>query len=49
MVCFVSDFIPHYVFVVHKGVVAGIRPSQSLIDKTCTPEKKATPASIQGI
>jgi hypothetical protein len=40
MICFVLDFILHYVFVSHQCVVARIRPSQSLIDRTCTPDKK---------
>jgi hypothetical protein len=31
MICFVFDFILHYVFVLHECVVARIRPSQSLI------------------
>jgi hypothetical protein len=48
MICFVFDFILHYVFVLHQCVVARIRPSQSLIDMTCTPEKKSTPTSVQG-
>jgi hypothetical protein len=33
----------------HKCVVPRIRPSQSFIDMTCTPEIKATPASVQGV
>jgi hypothetical protein len=47
-ICFVFDFILHYVFVLHQCVVARIQPSQSLIDMTCTPEMKATPASAKG-
>jgi hypothetical protein len=46
MICFVFDFILHYVFVLHQCVVARIRPSQSLIDMTCTPEIKATLARL---
>jgi len=47
MICF--DFILDYVFVLHQCVVAGIRPSQSLIDMICTPEIQATPALVQGV
>jgi hypothetical protein len=47
MICF--DFILDYIFVLHQCVVAGIRPSQSLIDMICTPEIQATPALVQGV
>jgi hypothetical protein len=40
MICFVFDFILHYVFVLLQCAVARMRPSQSLIDMTCTPEIK---------
>jgi hypothetical protein len=49
MNCFVFDFILHNVFVLHQCVVARIRPSQSLLDMTCMPEIKATPASVHGV
>jgi hypothetical protein len=49
MIYFLFDFILHYVFVLHQCLVARIRPSESLIDMTCTPEIKATLASVQGI
>jgi hypothetical protein len=46
MICFVFDFILHHVFFLHQWLVAMIRPSQCLLDVTCTPEIKATPASV---
>jgi hypothetical protein len=49
VICLVFGFILRYVFVLHKFVMAMIWPSQSLIDMTCTPEIKATPASVQGV
>jgi len=48
MTFFVFDVILHYVLVLHQCLVAKIRPSHSLINMTCTPEIKATPASVQG-
>jgi hypothetical protein len=49
MVCFVFDFILHYVCVLHQCVVAKIWPSQSLIDMTWTPDIKTTPALVQSV
>jgi hypothetical protein len=46
MICVLFDFILLCVFVLHQCVAARIRPSQSLIDVTYTPEMKATPASV---
>jgi hypothetical protein len=50
MVCFFFDFILHIAYIVDACVLTTILPSLSLIDMIYfTADKKATPASVQGV
>jgi hypothetical protein len=49
-ICFVFDFILHTAYTVHAWALTSILPSLSLIDMMCwTADKKATPASVEGV
>jgi hypothetical protein len=49
-ICFVFDFIFHSAYTVDACALTSILPSLSLIDMMyCTPDTKATPASVQGV